>query len=282
MRKSIDLGLSSSQIPSEITSVKLTSTIEPGTILISHPLVYGVLHRSVILVVESNDKGSYGLVINKFTDNTVNDSVRNLPDKVHRGQSFCLLTHSLTHPLMLTHLYPLTYSLICFLVFGNHKVFYGGIVRRLQYLHTFPNCGGIPIPNCSQNSLFVGGQINKVLNALNEETPTTIPTTHNSNDEIPTTTSVPNDVNPHHTTPSNHIKIFVGCCTWDVGKLDREYQAGYWIPVTSHLDECLNVDNTNDLWSILLNKLDAPYSDMACVPATIEASVVDNIDYDLH
>jgi putative AlgH/UPF0301 family transcriptional regulator len=84
MRKNVDLNLNSKQ-SSEITSVKLSSTIEPGTILISHPLVYGVLHRSVILVIESNDKGSYGLIINKFTDNTVNDSVRNLPDKVHRG-----------------------------------------------------------------------------------------------------------------------------------------------------------------------------------------------------
>ena len=136
-------------------------------------------------------------------------------------------------------------------------MFYGGIVRRLQYLHNFPNCGGIPISNCSSNSLFVGGQINKVLSALEQDNPSTIPTMKN-------------------------IKIFVGCCTWDVGKLDREYQAGYWIPVTSQLDECLNVDNTNDLWSILLNKLDTPYSDMADIPASIEASVVDNIDYDLH
>ena len=125
MRKSVDFDRTSSQISSEITSVKLASTIEPGTILISHPLVYGVLHRSVILVVESNDKGSYGLIINKFTDNTVNDSVRNLPDKVHRGQSFNhlsltlspltnyrltgsltiyqLFTHSLTHSYSRTH-----------------------------------------------------------------------------------------------------------------------------------------------------------------------------------
>jgi len=155
-------------------------------------------------------------------------------------------------------------------VFGNNKIFYGGTTRRMQYVHTFPNCGGIPIPDCASNSLYVGGQINKVLSALGQE----------SNEA---TSHMNPHIDPSHKTAAmKNIKIFVGCCTWHVGMLDREYQAGYWIPVKSQLDECLNVDNTNNLWSILLNKLDAPYSDMAYIPATIEASVVDNIDYDLH
>ena len=161
-------------------------------------------------------------------------------------------------------------------------------MRRLQYLHAFPNCGGIPIPNCLNNSLFVGGQINKVLSALDEKSAATVASTDSQVDEMQMATSASNHTNPR-TSLSNdvveniltkNIKIFVGCCTWDVGKLDREHQAGYWIPVTSQLDECLNVNNTNDLWSILLHKLDSPYSDMAWVPATVEASVVDNIDYD--
>ena len=99
MRRNIDLNLAPSQSPSEITSVKLASTIEPGTILISHPLVCGEMHRSVILIVESNDAASYGLRINKLTDATVNGNVLNLPDKVRRGQSFTSfqLIRSISH-----------------------------------------------------------------------------------------------------------------------------------------------------------------------------------------
>jgi len=100
----------------------------PGKLLVSHPLMEGPFRRAVILILEHNDKGSYGLVVNKATDYSLASAVRNFPEDVLS-------------------------------VFGTQPVQYGGPVRRLQYIHPLPGLtGSLQVPNCPDpHSLFYGG-----------------------------------------------------------------------------------------------------------------------------
>lgn len=153
-----------------------TNDIQPGHVLIAHPLLAGPLHRSVILVLENTEKGTYGLVINRPTSHTLHPAVTNLPAE------------------MSVH-------------FGSANVAFGGMVRRLQYLHTLPTCGGYEIPFCA-SPLFAGGMIKKVLNVVRN--------------------------NPHML---SEFQFFVGCCCWRPGQLNDEIESGYWISVQTEPDK---------------------------------------------
>lgn len=104
-----------------------TKDLQPGMLLISHPLMEGPFRRSVILVLEHTDRGSYGLVINKTTDYSLEGAVRNFPQDVLD-------------------------------VFGHQPVQYGGPVRRLQYLHPVEGLtGSLKVPSVTSSDIFYGG-----------------------------------------------------------------------------------------------------------------------------
>lgn len=168
------LGLSTNKI-SSLPSVKLSGKISNGTILVSHPLVQGPMRRACILILEHSSKGSYGLVINRPTDHDLGYAVKNLPMDIYNK-------------------------------FRKANVSFGGMVRRLQYLHNIPSCGGSIIPGCSE-PLFAGGDITKAMSIVSQQ--------------------------------SSLLKAFqfyVGCCKWDSGQLQQELDRGFWIGVDSQPD----------------------------------------------
>jgi putative transcriptional regulator len=151
-----------------------------GVLLVSHPMVQGPLQRSVILILDHSETGSYGLVINRPTNHSVKTAVANLPVE--------LLKH-----------------------FGDSNVSFGGMVRRMQYLHSIPSCGGTPIPFCKR-PLFAGGSITKALSTVRK------------NADLVT-----------------HFNFFVGCCTWESRQLEEEIKNGFWITVKSSPDVLLSM-----------------------------------------
>jgi putative AlgH/UPF0301 family transcriptional regulator len=92
--------------------------LEPGSILISHPLL---LDRSVILIVKNDDQGVYGLMMNHPLSRNVGDSILNFPDKFYQ-------------------------------YFGDHSINYGGPNKRTQVIHNRKKCGGELIPILSSTS----------------------------------------------------------------------------------------------------------------------------------
>jgi putative AlgH/UPF0301 family transcriptional regulator len=159
-----------------------------GNVLIAHPLLAGPLHRSIILVLENSDKGTYGLVVNRPTSHTLHSAVTNLPNEMIAQ-------------------------------FGSANVAFGGMVRRLQYLHTIPNCGGFEIPHCS-TPLYAGGMIKKVLSSV-KANPSTMPM----------------------------FQFFVGCCCWRPGQLEQEIESGYWITSETEPDKLISFlkDNSSSV-----------------------------------
>jgi hypothetical protein len=96
--------------------VALSENLSSGVILVAHPMLQGPLHRCVILLLEHNSKGSYGVVINRGTNRTVESSVKNLPANLLEA-------------------------------FGGNSIAFGGMVRRLTYLHDVQQVGGGPYSN---------------------------------------------------------------------------------------------------------------------------------------
>jgi putative transcriptional regulator len=158
--------------------------IHPGYILVAHPLVAGPLHRSVILILDHSEKGTYGVVINRPTSHTLDESVKNLPQEMISK-------------------------------FGHANVAFGGMVRRMQFFHTFPTLGGNPIPFC-QSKLFAGGHVTKALQLLK--------------------------TNPDHL---SEFQFFVGCCCWKPQQLIEEIDAGYWIVAESEPDKLMALLKSN-------------------------------------
>lgn len=121
---------------SEISNNKifpvLTNSICPGVVLLSHPLIPGALNQSVVLVLEHNQKGTYGLIINKPLNETIKSAVLNI------GNPDFLKT------------------------FGKFSIAFGGRERRMQCIHNVPDCNGIELPLCSA-PIFSGGNIDKIL-----------------------------------------------------------------------------------------------------------------------
>ena len=118
------------------SDVSLATALSPGVLLLAHPMLQGPLHRSVILLLEHNSKGSYGVVINHRTSHNVQSSVKNLPENILE-------------------------------VFGHSSVAFGGMVRRLTYLHNVQQVGGVAIPTCKK-PLYAGGEILKALRFVQE------------------------------------------------------------------------------------------------------------------
>lgn len=169
-------------------NVNLLSSIKPGVILLSHPMVDGPLRRSVILIIQHESQGTYGLVLNRPTDYDLKHSVKGLSRQILKA-------------------------------FSKQRVSFGGMVKRLQFIHTFENCGGVEIPYCSTDNrkFYSGGDMEKVLEIIETIDAEQLPSYMNEN-----------------------IRFFVGCCAWNTDQLQREYEAGYWIPVIANTDEVLN------------------------------------------
>mmetsp|Transcript_2917 Transcript_2917/g.4428 ORF Transcript_2917/g.4428 Transcript_2917/m.4428 type:complete len:377 (-) Transcript_2917:37-1167(-) len=111
---------SNKKIPKEERfNVSLSSEIYNGVMLCAHPMIHGSMQRSVVLILEHTDKYSYGIILNKRTDHTVQSGILNLPEEMVN-------------------------------IFGNNIVFFGGNVRRLQCIHSDASCGGVSITNCSE------------------------------------------------------------------------------------------------------------------------------------
>lgn len=121
-----------SKLPDQ--AVKIADKIERGVLLCAHPMLYGIFSRSVVLIIDHNEKGTYGLILNKETDMSLENGTRNIPRD--------------------------------FLdVFGKHRLHFGGPLPRLQFIHTVSDCRGVAIPHCSRNH-FVGGGYKKVMAAM--------------------------------------------------------------------------------------------------------------------
>ncbi len=55
--------------------------LQKGTMLVSPPLMAdGIFHKSVVLLLEHNDEGSLGLIINKPTNFKVSEVLKELPE----------------------------------------------------------------------------------------------------------------------------------------------------------------------------------------------------------
>jgi len=256
--------------------VSLASAMCAGMLLVAHPMLQGPLHRSVVLVVEHTTRGSYGLVINSSTDRMLKEAVKNLPDDIAR-------------------------------TFGGNAVAFGGMVRRLAYIHNVPAVGGLPIPLCGTPH-FTGGQIEKAIEFLHDRDGGKSATAPSSASSVPIE-------------KLRRFRFFAGCCLWDRGELQRDVDAGFWVPVCSQPDTVLalalpssenvvesgtshSISNSNsdsdsssssnsysgsestygkeappaDVWRLLLRGLGQPFAAMADLPAWINTSSVDASD----
>lgn len=207
-----------------------TSSLLPGIIIVAHPMVQGPLKRAVILVLEHNTEGSYGVVLNKpVAGHSLDTAVANLSTQI----------------------------LSCF---GKQKVFFGGMMRRLNFLHRFPSVAGSPIPLCRQ-PFFAGGNITDAIKIVGDN---------------------PSLVRNFH--------FFVGCCTWDANELEREFATGYWLPVHTHADEIVNLSTNNggnnalpgqaadvDLWRYLVSRMGNNYKTSLLLPSWIDAGAVESL-----
>ena len=96
-----------------------------------------------------------------------------------------------------------------------------------------------------QRPLFAGGQIDKALAFLNDNsTDHNIDSSRGNNLENRVGNSSGNSssnssvVNSDNNSSSRlaekrggRFRLFAGCCLWDQGELQRDVDAGYWIPV---------------------------------------------------
>ena len=155
-------------------------------------------------------------------------------------------------------------------VFGNNSVAFGGMVRRLTYLHDVPQVGGISIPTCKK-PLFAGGEIAKAMMFVKEArnaakaaaAAAAVPSANDdegvTDDEV--RISPEGSANGYTATETvievdaaERFRFFVGCCLWEGGNLEKELASGYWIPTHSEPDVVLELamvtamipDNSDD------------------------------------
>jgi hypothetical protein len=227
------------------------------------------------------------LVINSGTDRPLREAVKNLPEDILR-------------------------------TFGGNPVAFGGMVRRLAYIHDVPVVGGLQIPLCKRPH-YAGGQVDKAIAYLHTQPPTT--------DSAPAASSTGSGSRTTHATSIEDVerfRFFAGCCLWDREELQRDVESGYWIPVLSEPDTVLTLalpgrnssssdlsgglssdsvrDSTidshrassrvpidaygddsglpeNDVWQFLLRGLGPPFATMADLPQWINSSTVDPADW---
>jgi hypothetical protein len=183
--------------------------------------------------------------------------------------------------------------------FGQQLVSFGGMVRRLQYIHDIPEVGGTPIPGC-RRPLYAGGKIGEGLRVLREQR-----------------------------VSADRFKVYVGCCVWEEGQLESELVAGYWVPVAAEADALLGLlddpdgessrivkkhtttdaspsspaqDETSppraseqsllfgadvplqqysgpNIWKGILASLGEPFAAMSLIPNWVRASAVESLDW---
>ena len=102
----------------------------PGTVLVAHPLVQGPLSRAVILLLQHEKSGSYGVVINHPSSMKLSAVVKNLPSDVLD-------------------------------IFSSKLTYYGGPTKRLQCIHNISHLDGTKIPLHSKNVFLYTGGITK-------------------------------------------------------------------------------------------------------------------------
>jgi putative transcriptional regulator len=121
-------------------AIHFETELKTGAMLCAHPMVPGYMQRAIVLLLEHTDKGSYGVIINKKTDHTVETGTLNLPLSLQK-------------------------------LFQNNPAFFGGNIPRCQILHPFPSCGGRPIPGCNPSTQlydFAQGNLEKVIEVASE------------------------------------------------------------------------------------------------------------------
>lgn len=234
----------------DLVDITETASLLPGILMIAHPMIQGPLKRAVILLLEHNTTGSYGVVINRPLNHTLASAVKNLPLQILDG-------------------------------FGKNSVSFGGMVRRLQYLHDCPQVAGLAVPLC-RGPFYAGGKITEATRLV-KENPALAASFH----------------------------FFVGCCTWDAEELAQELKNGYWLPVHTQADDIVAMARKGravagevgglrmqqqrggrgaeaiapshsgghiDLWSFLISRLGNSYRGALSLPTWIDASAVESLD----
>jgi putative AlgH/UPF0301 family transcriptional regulator len=225
--------------------VALSENLSSGVILVAHPMLQGPLHRCVILLLEHNSKGSYGVVINRGTNRTVESSVKNLPANLLE-------------------------------VFGGNSIAFGGMVRRLTYLHDVQQVGGVPIPTC-KTPMYAGGPTLKAVSFVKDS----------GDPEIDNSKSQKSS-NVQQCDPAERFRFFVGCCLWEADELEKELNSGYWIPVHSEPDTLLKLAMPTSAEIIELgnstlennssDNIDSKNSEIVDIVIKAEGIVEENID----
>lgn len=107
------------------------------------------------------------------------------------------------------------------------------MIRRLQYIHNIPDCGGIPIMNNNSNSnkqCYAGGQIIKAITEASLS--------------------------------QHNFQFYVGCCIWEDTGLQTEIDKGYWFPMKANINIFNdNINDNNNLWRQLLKPFNLSLSD---------------------
>jgi len=129
------------------------------------------------------------------------------------------------------------------------------MIRRLQFIHDIPDCGGIPIPTTTTNKYYAGGQIST---AINKASPSSSSSSSSSKHEF---------------------RFYVGCCLWEEAGLQTEIDKGYWFPVKANVN-IFNDGTSSDLWKKLVRPLDLSLSDSVALSSSSSSSktVVESLD----
>eukprot|EP00607_Mallomonas_marina_P003416 CAMPEP_0182433342 /NCGR_PEP_ID=MMETSP1167-20130531/62576_1 /TAXON_ID=2988 /ORGANISM="Mallomonas Sp, Strain CCMP3275" /LENGTH=235 /DNA_ID=CAMNT_0024621915 /DNA_START=410 /DNA_END=1117 /DNA_ORIENTATION=- len=206
--------------------------IVPGVLLVAHPLVHGPFKRAVVLILEQTVSGTYGVVINRKESHNIGTAVRNLPSYITES-------------------------------FGNNPINFGGMIRRLQVIHSVPEAGGRAIPSCQHTPLFSGTDIKTATQLVK-------------------------------TDPSlcSKFRFFVGCCVWTPEALTEELEAGYWLPCHAPADTLLadltldhkssqqvNMISSDKLWSSIICGLGPPLAAFGLLPDKLDSSVIPSVDW---
>jgi len=120
----------------------------------------------------------------------------------------------------------------------------GGMIRRLQFIHDIPDCGGIPIPSTTTNKYYAGGQISTAINKASSS--------------------------------KHEFRFYVGCCLWEEAGLQTEIDKGYWFPVKANVN-IFNDGTSSDLWKQLVRPLDLSLSD-GLTASSSSKTVVESLD----
>ena len=237
-----------------VLSFSYAPAIEPGMILVANPIAAHPFKRAIILVLHSTSKSVYGLIINKPKNHTVGTGFRGFPVEAEEA-------------------------------FKNSPVYFGGMRVRTQFIHTMDNIGGTPIPGCTNQILYSGGDLIKAAQLVTDD-------------------------------PSllDHIRFYAGCCTWKLSVIHNEIHAGKFLLSSSCPDALFSLQNEptrrllenddvdeadidgddfgvadlnanysatgNDpMWPAVMKSLGDPYGNYIDLPIWLDQSYVDSVDW---